>query len=261
MSDLHAAERSPLFAELEGTSSEWRTQNADALSPYSAKWVVDPLHQWSRRWEYPFVAQAIKGSGARTILDAGAGFTFFPYYAAAIPGVESVICVDSDDLAELYTNVVSDDAESVEFRRGDLRELPVADAEVDAAYCISVLEHTQNYEEVVPELRRVLAPGGLLAITFDISLDGLAEIPASKAERLVALLSDAFEPILAPQEVDSKADGLLTTAVSASLGRERLPWRHPFLSLAKSALRRGRLPTARMKNLACYGAVLQRSAR
>jgi SAM-dependent methyltransferase len=258
MSDLAVVENSALFTELERFSSEWGHLNATLIAPYAHRWVLDPLHQWSRRWEYPFVVHALTGSGVRKVLDAGAGFTFFPYFVAGLPGVDQVLCVDSDDLAGLYSNVTLTEERQVIFQAGDLRRLPIADGGVDAAYCISVLEHTKSYEHVVTELRRVVAPGGLLIVTFDISLDGLAEIPIATATNLIAHLSDAFVPVSAPREIDLTRRDLLTTARSGSVDKSRLPWRRPFLSLAKASVKRGRLPTARMKNLSCYGAVFRR---
>jgi len=59
---------------------------------------------------------------------------------------------------------------SVEFRQGDMRDLPFSDqsfAGVAAFYSIIHLEPTE-LEPVFTELRRVLRPGGLLALAFHV---------------------------------------------------------------------------------------------
>lgn len=45
-----------------------------------------------------------------------------------------------------------------------LHQIPVASNFFDAILCIAVLEHVENPEEVVPELYRVLKPGGHLIL-------------------------------------------------------------------------------------------------
>src|SRR5262249_43224074 len=54
--------------------------------------------------------------------------------------------------------------------------LPLGDTEVDAIYCISVLEHIPTFQRTVEEMARVLRPDGLVLLTFDIDLRGDSEI-------------------------------------------------------------------------------------
>ena len=65
---------------------------------------------------------------------------------------------------------------TVEFVGADLRKLPQPGNHFDIIYCLSVLEHTRGYPEILLELRRVLRPGGTLVVTFDLSLDGDSDI-------------------------------------------------------------------------------------
>jgi SAM-dependent methyltransferase len=60
----------------------------------------------------------------------------------------------------LVTNLAGDtDA------RLDLTRLGLADGSVDTAVCISVLEHVDDLPTALAELRRVVAPGGVLLLT------------------------------------------------------------------------------------------------
>ena len=52
----------------------------------------------------------------------------------------------------------------IEFRPGDARALPVEDAAFDAVLAITVLSHTTDAEQAIPELLRAVRPGGQIGI-------------------------------------------------------------------------------------------------
>lgn len=54
---------------------------------------------------------------------------------------------------------------SVTFLRASGLGLPFADATFDKVICSEVLEHIHDYTSVISEMRRVLKPGGLLAVS------------------------------------------------------------------------------------------------
>lgn len=54
---------------------------------------------------------------------------------------------------------------AAEFRHGDLRALPVADAEADLVVCALALTHVAELGPVLAEFARVLRPGGHLVIS------------------------------------------------------------------------------------------------
>jgi ubiquinone/menaquinone biosynthesis C-methylase UbiE len=55
----------------------------------------------------------------------------------------------------------------IEFRMGDVRELPFPEATFDVVLAITTLSHTTDAERALPELLRVARPGGRIGI-FDI---------------------------------------------------------------------------------------------
>ncbi len=61
-----------------------------------------------------------------------------------------------------------------EFLLGDLRRLPVGDAEVDLVVCALALTHVPTLEPVIAEFARVLRPGGHLVIA-DMHPDRVAQ--------------------------------------------------------------------------------------
>lgn len=77
-----------------------------------------------------------------------------------------VIGVDgSPRMLELARRRFSPENERVSLRIGDLSHLPLRDGEADFASLNMVLHHVQTPAAVPGEIHRVLAPGGLLALT------------------------------------------------------------------------------------------------
>lgn len=56
-------------------------------------------------------------------------------------------------------------ASTLLFQQADALYLPFADNSFDKVICSEVLEHIQNYQGVLQEIRRVLKPDGVLAIS------------------------------------------------------------------------------------------------
>jgi SAM-dependent methyltransferase len=93
--------------------------------------------------------------GARVIdLGCGRGDSV-DVFRAADPGVRWVgVEISEADFAR------GDDAE---LRLFDGMNLPFADASVDVVFCKQVLEHVERPDELIPDVARVLRPGGVFA--------------------------------------------------------------------------------------------------
>jgi SAM-dependent methyltransferase len=227
---------SPDFRRLESFSNAFLTRHESALRPYSRRWVADPLHQWSRQWEYPFVLSRISpaspGRRPATVLDAGSGVTFLPWLMADLLEPVTVYCCDGDaSLAPIFGAVNAARKAEVQFTAADLHDLPYPAGSFDAACCVSVLEHVDRRAEVVEELFRVLRPGGRLVLTFDLTQDS-GEDDEFEA-MLVALRSgfaaDAADPDCIDPRPSRSAPDVLSTSYAAAVDRDLLPWKHPLL--------------------------------
>jgi ubiquinone/menaquinone biosynthesis C-methylase UbiE len=109
--------------------------------------------------DQPIVADILGGLPPGTALDAACGTGRFAEYLAGHG--HRVIGVDSspDMLARARTRVPTAD-----FRLGDLRRLPLADAEVDVVVCALALTHVPELAPVFAQFARVLRPGGHLVV-------------------------------------------------------------------------------------------------
>ena len=90
------------------------------------------------------------------------------YMGSALLGITSrLICVDrSPGMLEEARRRLGRSPRStrIEFRQGELDELPIADGEVDAALAGLVLHHLPELDAGISEMARILRPGGTLAI-------------------------------------------------------------------------------------------------
>jgi len=243
-----------LFREMELYSESFLEKNGEVLKLYGSRWVFDSLHSWSRQWEYPFVFTRImdfidvRSLSSVRILDCGSGLTFLPFYLAnRLPNSEITCCDQDNTLQDFYRRITQDGHCNVRFDQGDLTKMPLADGGYDIVYCISVLEHTNKYLDIIPELRRVLKKGGLLVLTFDISLDGARRLSKAEAEEVLEKLCQCFDP-----ESDLRLGDLLgmlavkedtlTTKFIKEFDKNLIPWRRSLLADFKGLLR-GKCPS------------------
>lgn len=223
--------KSNIFFDLKNSSQKFLNENKQLYKKYI--WSKDPLIHWSRQWEYPYVFfninsffQQDRNLEASRILDVGSGFTFFPFFLSNKINQAEVFCCDEDaSLSFLYDAANKKNSKKINFSIGDAKKLPYPEKFFDILYCISVLEHTKNYQEIVKELNRVLKPGGIAIITFDISLKGDTDISVEKARELVRIFETEFPGNKRSHLIEIKNDILKTSFfLETKEKRKLLPW-------------------------------------
>jgi len=123
-----------------------------------------------------------------TVLDIGSGAGIDCLIAAEKVGnTGRVIGLDMTPamIARAAENVLEAGVENVEFRLGDAENMPVDDNSVDWVVSNCVINLAPDKERVFSEVRRILKPGGKLAIS-DIVLGD--ELPAEVLESVDALV-------------------------------------------------------------------------
>ncbi len=238
LDDITGLAENELHHDMAEFDAAFIQRHARVLRRYALRWALAPMEMWSRRYEYPYAAEAVleqvpEGRPGR-LLDAGSGVTFFPHLLRSRREGLDVVCADADDrYAPMFRRINAERGERrVHFVPARLQAMPFKDATFDAVTCISVLEHTDCYAAILDEFHRVLAPGGLLVVTFDISLDAREQIPIEGARDLLAQIERRFAPDepLGPMLAALDAPGeLLTTDWVREVEPEKLPWAWPKL--------------------------------
>ena len=121
-----------------------------------------------------------------TVLDLGSGGGIDCFLAARKVGAEGrVIGVDmTPEMIHLAReNAEKSGLKNVEFRLGEIENLPLVNDSIDAAISNCVINLSPDKERVFSEIYRVLKPGGRMMVS-DIVLDG--EIPEAVKSSIAA---------------------------------------------------------------------------
>lgn len=108
-------------------------------------------------------------SEAQTVVDVGTGTGFMA--AGLAPFARKVIGVDFSDamLRVARENIAHVGLSNVEFRQGDLEQLPLEDATGDVVVANMALHHAPDPALALREMARVCTPGGYVVITDELN--------------------------------------------------------------------------------------------
>jgi ubiquinone/menaquinone biosynthesis C-methylase UbiE len=108
------------------------------------------------------------------IADLGAGEGTFSQLLARRS--KKVIAVDNSEKMVEYGRELArkHGVKNLEYRKGDLEDVPIKDASVDLAFFSQALHHAQHPERAVAEASRILKPGGRIVV-LDLLRHGYEE--------------------------------------------------------------------------------------
>jgi arsenite methyltransferase len=99
----------------------------------------------------------------------------------------------TDDMLTLArANAAKAGAANVEFRKGDIEDLPLPDAAVDVVISNCVINLSTDKPAVLAEMFRVLAPGGRIGITDVVAADHMTSAERSATGSYVGCIAGAL---------------------------------------------------------------------
>jgi SAM-dependent methyltransferase len=128
------------------------------------------------------------------VLDLGSGAGFDAFLAAPKVGTAGkVIGVDMtpEMIEKAKANAVKGGFQNVEFRLGEIENLPVSGSEVDVIISNCVINLSPEKEKVFKEAFRVLKAGGRLMVSDLVLLKPLPEIVRQSVEAYVGCIAGA----------------------------------------------------------------------
>ena len=128
------------------------------------------MHDWSKVWEYPWLwfnaLSRIDLAHAR-VIDIGSARSVMPWLMAMLGA--DVTMVETDPSHEpLWSRLRTRLNLDIDWRFVDDESIPLEDACADLVTSFSVIEHQADRARAIDELARVLRPGGVLAMSFDV---------------------------------------------------------------------------------------------
>jgi len=129
-------------------------------------------------------------------LDLGAGAGFDCFLAANLVGKQGkVIGIDmtSEMITKARENAIKGNYTNVEFRLGEIENLPVADSSADVIISNCVINLSPDKERVFTEAYRVLKPGGRVMVSDMVLLKSLPEDILNSVEAYVGCIAGAIQ--------------------------------------------------------------------
>ena len=129
------------------------------------------------------------------VLDLGSGAGFDVFLAAKKVGnTGKAIGVDMTDemLAKANVNAKKGGYDNVEFRKGDIENLPIDDNSIDVVISNCVINLAPDKNKVFKEIYRVLKNGGRLMVSDVVLIKALPEELKNDKDLLVGCISGAI---------------------------------------------------------------------
>jgi len=161
------------------TIKELNSQNfkifMDDVNEFAESLGLRKFTDWSKVWEYPwlwFHCLSKIDWREKKLLDLGSEISPMPWFLASLGAVVTLVEADNQWVTH-WERIRKETGLSVDWHVVSDENLPFGDALFDVVTSFSVIEHQNNKQRAVDEVARVLKPGGIFALSFDICEPGM----------------------------------------------------------------------------------------
>jgi SAM-dependent methyltransferase len=171
----------------------------DGLPAQMSEMVLAALTEMGRHPEIRRVRRAgfdaLRPAPGSRLLDAGSGNGEVARRLAAEVGPRGEVVALDYSAAITAAAIERHDDSNVEYVTGDVCDLGLPDDSVDGVWCERVLQHVDDADRAIGELRRVTRPGGRICL-IDTDWDSLAfdGVPAPLRDTVMSYVGKHFCP-------------------------------------------------------------------
>ena len=139
---------------------------------------------------YLLAAQTVAG---KTVLDIACGEGYGSAMLARSADKVTGVDISQEAISHAQTKY---QAGNLEFRLGSCAAIPLGDASVDVVVSFETIEHHDQHEAMMREIKRVLKPNGVLIISCPDKLEYTDKPGFSNPHHVKELYRDEFEKLL-----------------------------------------------------------------
>lgn len=140
------------------------------MNAFASQFGLRTFTTWSKIWEYPWLWFAALGriewAGTR-LIDLGSEISPMPWFLATLGAKVTLIEVD-EQWIPLWGALRDRLGVDISWHIVGSEQIPAASASTDVVSSFSVIEHQPDKRAAIDEVARVLKPGGVFAVSFDI---------------------------------------------------------------------------------------------
>ncbi|MCE5310929.1 MAG: polysaccharide pyruvyl transferase family protein [Acidobacteriales bacterium] len=141
-----------------------------AVNLFGSQYGMRQFYNWSKVWEYPWLwLHGLGGLPWETLrlVDLGSELSPIPWLLASL-GAEVALIETDPQWIPMWEGWRQQLQVDVRWHIVDSESLPLPDGWADVITSFSAIEHQPDKRAAIDEVVRVLAPGGIFALSFDI---------------------------------------------------------------------------------------------
>lgn len=164
-----------VLASMEELRSEPFTSFMGRLNAFAKLHGLREFDSWSKIWEYPWLwlhaIEPLPLAGLR-VIDMGSELSPMPWWLATM-GARVTLVETTRGMESRWAELRDTLNVRVDWAFTDDETIPAPDGHAHLLTSLSVIEHQPEKRKAMDEIARVLCPGGVLAMSFDICEEGM----------------------------------------------------------------------------------------